>query len=271
MKNLFLLSTDKPSYLYKDMEVLFYNKDFVDIPMLRKNQNIYITNSEEIKEGDKSLLFVDGFEPMILTHFEPVKEGYEGKKIVLTTDAQLIADGVQAIDDTFLEWFVQNPSCENVEIINRYSDFTRTKFLDYKIIIPQEKPKQEIELIDGFIPTSFFEKQEKIEEVIKNELEFLHNSCRNFDFDLGFKTGVFIGANWQQENIPIKILDCDNIYAHVENGFVIIEKNDKYKKSYSQEEAGELVYNIIGEYAKHYGVMIDGAKLNELFEQFKKK
>ena len=43
------------------------------------------------------------------------------------------------------------------------------------------------------------------------------------------------------------------------------------ERMYSEEEAGELVYNIIGEYGKHYGIMIDGSKLNELFEQFKKK
>ncbi len=43
------------------------------------------------------------------------------------------------------------------------------------------------------------------------------------------------------------------------------------ERSYSEKEAGELVYNIIGQYGKHYGIMIDGAKLNELFEQFKKK
>ena len=43
------------------------------------------------------------------------------------------------------------------------------------------------------------------------------------------------------------------------------------QNSYSEEEAGELVYNIMGEYAKHYGIMIDGTKLDELFEQFKKK
>ena len=41
--------------------------------------------------------------------------------------------------------------------------------------------------------------------------------------------------------------------------------------SYSEDEAGELVYNILGEYAKHYGIMIDGSKLNELFKQFKNK
>jgi len=43
------------------------------------------------------------------------------------------------------------------------------------------------------------------------------------------------------------------------------------KRMYSEEEVGELVYNIIGEYAKHRGVMIIGAKLNELFEKYKKK
>jgi hypothetical protein len=38
------------------------------------------------------------------------------KKIILTTDQDLIKDGVQAIDDKFLEWFVNNPSCEEVEV-----------------------------------------------------------------------------------------------------------------------------------------------------------
>lgn len=41
------------------------------------------------------------------------------------------------------------------------------------------------------------------------------------------------------------------------------------ERSYSEEEVGELVYNIIGEYGKQYGIMIDGAKLNEWFEKFK--
>ena len=40
---------------------------------------------------------------------------------------------------------------------------------------------------------------------------------------------------------------------------------------YSEEEVGELLYNVIGEYGKHYGIMIDGKMLNDLFEQFKKK
>jgi hypothetical protein len=59
------------------------------------------------------------------------------KKIILTTDQDLIADGVQAIDDTFLEWFVKNPSCEKVEV----DSFVKYNPIVYQIILP--KPKQE--------------------------------------------------------------------------------------------------------------------------------
>jgi hypothetical protein len=48
--------------------------------------------------------------------FEKLHDKSNYKKIILTTDQDLIKDGVQAIDDEFLEWFVKNPSCEEVEI-----------------------------------------------------------------------------------------------------------------------------------------------------------
>ena len=70
----------------------------------------------------------------------------------MTTDQELIKDGVQAIDDEFLEWFVKSPSRENVkvELIEEIpSGFTFGMFgndeppteLVYKIIIPKEEPK----------------------------------------------------------------------------------------------------------------------------------
>jgi hypothetical protein len=65
------------------------------------------------------------------------------KKIILTTDQDLIKDGVQAIDDDFLEWFVKNPSCEEVEIQYRYNFYVGQDLTHYKIIIPQQEPKQE--------------------------------------------------------------------------------------------------------------------------------
>jgi hypothetical protein len=147
MKNIHILPTDKPSRLHKIGNELGLtntpNSNF-----LAKQHNIYITNSEEIKEGD---WFYD-----LDTKYIKIKQSWEnshldfnGKKIILTTDQDLIKDGVQAIDDEFLEWFVKNPSCENVkvELIEEIpSGFTFGMFgndeppteLVYKIIIPQE-------------------------------------------------------------------------------------------------------------------------------------
>ena len=144
MKNIYLLATDKPSKLFIDIDN--EKLTITDNPIGGKhmmNQNIYIVSDEEIKEGNKSLLFVEGFEPIILTHFESVEKNYEGKKIILTTDENLIKNGVQAIDDEFLQWFINNPNCKEVEI---YYDTQSLKngiwSYDYQIIIPKEELEQ---------------------------------------------------------------------------------------------------------------------------------
>ena len=71
-----------------------------------------------------------------------------------------------------------------------------------------------------------------------------------------------------QENAGSKPPHIKN--KHIMNHFMEGAKWQA-ERSYNEEEAGELVYTIIGQYARHYGIMIDGAKINELFEQFKKK
>ena len=164
MKNIHLIPTDKPSRLHnKNGELGNYPSTKLYIEDFKGNQHnsfhIYITSDEEIKEGD---WFMDVEELEILKASENVelhlvnvlKPNY--KKIILTTDGELIKDGVQSIDDEFIEWFVNNPRCEEIEI-----DFdvivTRTKSLlqnqsgktiaiphriHYRIIIPKEEPKQ---------------------------------------------------------------------------------------------------------------------------------
>jgi len=163
MKNIHILPTDKPSrlYLHSDNELqLRTNIIRTSEDYLGSNQHIYITSDEEIKEGD--WMYYKHFGEDIVTKYNTWgglntnvnehKDYY--KKIILTTDQDLIKDGVQAIDDEFLEWFVKNPSCENVkvELIEEIpSGFTFGMFgndeppteLVYKIIIPQEEPKQE--------------------------------------------------------------------------------------------------------------------------------
>jgi hypothetical protein len=120
-------------------------------------QHIYITNDEEIKPNDwyenngvifkADTLFDEGNNP---NNSNPRVTDFN-KKIILTTDPQLIEDGVQEIDKTFLEWFVKNPSCEFVDIERGFltltgwvksKDTAPKNLIRYKIIIPQE-PKQE--------------------------------------------------------------------------------------------------------------------------------
>ena len=124
MKNTHLVPTDKPSRLHnKNGELGNYPSTKLYIEDFKGNQHnsfhIYITSDEEIKEGD---WFMDVEELEILKASENVelhlvnvlKPNY--KKIILTTDQDLIKDGVQSIEDDFLEWFVNNPRCEWVEV-----------------------------------------------------------------------------------------------------------------------------------------------------------
>jgi hypothetical protein len=108
------------------------------------SQNIYITSDEEIKEGVDQW-YLDKF---LNKPYNSGGSQYSSKQdvIILTTDQDLIKDGVQAIDDEFLEWFVKNPSCEEVETTRDFADEGIkgiTYYGKYFIIIPKEAPKQE--------------------------------------------------------------------------------------------------------------------------------
>jgi hypothetical protein len=143
MKNIHVLPTDKPSRLF--INPLWENQlRFLKEKLITKNkerlpQNIYITSDEEIKEGDWRY-------DIELNRIEKGKETgtfKNWKKIILTTDQDLIKDGVQAIDDEFLEWFVKNPSCEFVDIKYQYwKEINDIGKYTYQIIIPKEEPKQ---------------------------------------------------------------------------------------------------------------------------------
>ena len=107
-------------------------------------------------------------------------------------------------------------------------------------------------------------KQETIEEVA--ERIYTTELVMDVDISEDLQSAFINGVKWQQE--PEQFFNDDRVKT-LEKGIEYFLK--RQERMYSEEEAGELVYNIIGEYGKNYGIMIDGAKLNELFEQFKKK
>jgi hypothetical protein len=204
MKNLHLIPTDKPSRLgyltkkgkevYKDLR--FFDKLMPNI-LDSENQNIYITNDEEIKKGDYRLnIQRDYFK-------KSDKEGLDYynkrndifKKIILTTDQDLINDGVQAIDDKFLEWFVKNPSCEGVA--TKLVEFEVDMGLGnscieygsyYKIVYAFSEPLQELE---RGITITHVDKQKTLEEAAANLAD--PNLCKTDNW--------IAGAKWQQERM----------------------------------------------------------------------
>jgi hypothetical protein len=146
MKNIHLIKTDKPSKLGYIFDNLILNSKLLS-PTLYKNQNIYITSNEGIKDGDWCFGMDGIFQYKGKVNLPDVELP---KKIILTTDQDLIKDGVQAIDDEFLQWFVTNQSCESVEIQYRYNFYAGQDLTHYKIIIPKEEPKQYP--ISGYAP-----------------------------------------------------------------------------------------------------------------------
>lgn len=135
--NIYVLPTDKPSELYINMQGDLSKSNSLLLRL--KSRNIYITSDEEIKEGDWCYHPLLKGGSIIQSKFDNPNSTM--KKIILTTDQDLIKDGVQAIDDEFLEWFVNNPSCESVEIEESNLLNTSRTYLGvdkYKIIIPKE-------------------------------------------------------------------------------------------------------------------------------------
>jgi len=137
MKNVHVLLTDKPSRFFNTNTGEFHFREHYapDTIQTCKNHNIYITSDEEIKVGDCVLLTNSN----ILSKCGMIPLPFPWKKIILTTDQDLINDGVQPINDEFLEWFVKNPSCEKVGIENGWGLEIDIETPYYKIIIQKEE------------------------------------------------------------------------------------------------------------------------------------
>ena len=164
MKNLHILPTDKPSrllYFGTSKELTLLSLALTFRTFERSTQHIYITSDEEIKEGDWCYNSINN--NVYKKEIDKLSFAYE-YKIILTTDQDLINDGVQKIADDFLEWFTKNPSCEEVEIRKEmYMPQSNGKISDgkitheisldpsqntlpyYKIIIPKESKQKTLE------------------------------------------------------------------------------------------------------------------------------
>jgi hypothetical protein len=115
MKNIHVLPTDKPSRIYTCGSALYMNKVALQH---NTNQNIYITSDEYIGLS----YYLDG--NLVRKGVVDDKEYWEVrkdyKKIILTTDQDLIADGVKQIsEDTLLKIVKHINSGKNIESFDK--------------------------------------------------------------------------------------------------------------------------------------------------------
>ena len=160
MKNVHVLPTDKPSRLHFDDKLFLSTSPQIskNINSIVEGRNIYITSEKEIKMGDWYIIEFNGTTITKCTSEEElisIEGRNDCQKIILTTDQVLISNGVQPIDDEFLEWFVKNPNCEKVEIENGWGLEIDIETPYYKIIIPKEEQTTEDQL-----PTKWFKTEE---------------------------------------------------------------------------------------------------------------
>lgn len=248
MNNIHVLPTDKPSRLVLDTVnnnlFLTTTKDFGTNIM--KFQNIYITSDEKPKQGD--------------WHFKNDKMVTKShlidntcKKIILTTDQDLVKDGVQAIDDEFLEWFVKNPTCEEIEIIyglfnpmgrqvdpmNLGQNHSECVW-EYKIILPAEERERGITITN-------ISKLETLEQANKKSFGEIWSTLTDEQMEY-LKDYI----DRQRENA--KKWQAERMYSEEDLKEAFIEG---YKQ---RAEKSDLIFdNASRMYAIH------------LFEQFKKK
>jgi hypothetical protein len=238
MKNVHIVPTDKPSRLrLDDGELVLGNSKLCQSTLNYQYQNIYITSDLEIRKGDwvfanqgahKVTDIKDDKYPYGTFNYkgDKIYHHKSWKKIILTTDQDLIKDGVQAIDDEFLEWFVKNPSCEEVEVKELLSN-NGNAFYGYKIITPQEETKCTCKEHDpyccqvhGICPTcvkkeeskqetlTYTEAAKKEERIFNStmmskqetfEEAMIKNGYHDKESDNLWREGAEFGAKWQQE------------------------------------------------------------------------
>ena len=183
-KNIFLIGTDKESNLYESINGIFTTKKYLNHS--GRNQFIYITTEEKIKDEEYGLvlnLFRQNFR-----HYQTVFRMDDGQreameslggqkesgtlKVVLTNDPTLIADGVQEIQKSVLNSFVENP-VEYVEVIYEPKNFLDTsQGWEHYLNFPQKKIETEEKL---------YSKEDIINSMHQIEIEDDKNYSRLFE------------------------------------------------------------------------------------------
>jgi len=155
-----------------------------------KNELYIISNNEDINENSYIITQDSRLVKVSYLLSKDIQQG--GNKVILTTNKLLIKDGVQPIEDYFLEWLVKNPSCESVEVIKELVQIDQSNPVTkgctalvqmYKIIIPREEYGFQDSIENSLnimsIASSMFGKPEEPKQEYQSDC-ICENICRGF-------------------------------------------------------------------------------------------
>lgn len=183
--------------------------------IFRIENKIYIISEEKIQEGDWYYLLKENKIakcPKILNLFSVTPEWTQ--KIVITTDVDLVADGIQFIDYKSLKWLAENPNCEYVKVIEIFDNVyvggflaTETK-VGYEIIIPKDRtttPEIKKETIEEATETELYLTINKTIDGGKN-LSKGYNVTRGQAIDYAFDIAVEVAKKMYSDKEVIQLL-----------------------------------------------------------------
>ena len=251
MKNVYLVQTNKPSrlQLQKVTKELLLYKDSVKEDAYTQPIDMFIISDEELKDGDK------------YSHYR-----IDCKKIILTTNQDLIKDGVQAIDDEFLEWFIKNPTCENIEV----------RKIEDELISPKN-PKIRFNALQD--PPSFISAESLNNMILTYKYKIIIPRTTQQVIDEDFAGGLEMGQIIPKQETLEEVKDLAYYKANAEEDYLAvpisvlryISQLEQQEKSYSDEEVLNFTQTIIQQY-KFGNTNIEQLDLlKETLKQFKNK
>lgn len=252
--NIFLYPTNEPSQLYSIIGSNDLGKTTNDPYYTEnmgggtQNQYVVVISNDPIKVGDWTLMFDSvgnlflGHEPqqyLGIEHGHHLNDGL--RKIVLSNDPKLTSTGVQPINEEFLEWLVNNPTCKFIE-----TDRNLNGKYYYKTFIPKEEhnpfelPKA---LPDDVFYKSLEPKQETLEEIAKIRQREL--ATAEIGIIPNFVDGFIEGVKYKDEQSYIEkdvvamLIDCKNQFSGGSLGDYhsdseVVEWFEKNKKKYGK-------------------------------------
>jgi hypothetical protein len=286
MKNIHILPTDKPSRIHLIKDNLTITNEYKN-SVCDSEVHIYITSDEEINKDTKTCWCIDiSYNELILHQgLLPSYHYKHYKKIIMTTDKSINVlcscgkdcgakeSGVQPIDDEFLEWFVKNPTCEEVEVIKVCSTGRKCdgkgkncNMAKLKIIIPKEEQKQDYsgvhlrhcyqgEYEDGCkygeddCPAKPLEKPKKLT-----------------DLEIAIKLEEIEREEFQQETLEKGLMEIELNHTKIlvySCERALEERNEQIKRMYSEGEVLQLLLRL--QQTESYDNLYDW------FEKYKKK